>query len=101
MRSSARLKKDSQLWGLDAPASVAVSKTAPGPEGQEEVTTSFISIPNPLKPSSARVVRADGSKVKVAQGELPGAKAERIEVGTVEPGPGGARPQGDGRLVVW
>ncbi|MEW5855496.1 MAG: hypothetical protein AB2A00_42375 [Myxococcota bacterium] len=59
---------DDQPWRLDAKGAVVFSSSRPGEGGVAEVSTKVLTFPNPFRPSQARILRADGTEVKVGEG---------------------------------
>jgi len=55
-------------WALDADRVFTFQKTTADPQGNPETSVSVMSLPNPLTFKPARVVRRDGSLVRVEEG---------------------------------
>lgn len=59
---------DDKPWVLDAGGAITFQKSSPGEGGEAEVSTSFIALPHPFRPNHARILRADGTVVRVGEG---------------------------------
>lgn len=70
---------EAQLWKLDAARTFAVSRNGVDANGQPTADVSVKSIPHPLEPTVAHVLRADGSQVSVQDGLADVEKSRAVD----------------------
>ena len=70
---------EARLWKLDAPRLIRVQRSAVNPDGAPTMLESARSLPSPVNPSVAHVLRADGSPVALGEGLRDVARSRAVD----------------------